>query len=75
MRKGRDFYDAIFLLSKTRPNMDFLSERTGISSIEDLKSAMSERLKGIDLNQKKRDFAHLVFNERNAERILLFTDS
>lgn len=29
--KGRDFYDAIFLLSKTKPNMDFLAARTGIS--------------------------------------------
>ena len=71
-QKGRDFYDAIFLLSKTRPNMDFLSARTGIASMDALKSALMERLKDIDLNQKKRDFAHLVFNERNADRILQF---
>ena len=35
-QKGRDFYDAIFLLSKTKPNLDFLKARTGISSIEEL---------------------------------------
>ena len=40
--------------------------------MESLKSALAERLKDIDLNQKKRDFAHLVFNERNADRILQF---
>jgi hypothetical protein len=52
--------------------MDFLSVRTGIASMDALKSALMERLKDIDLNQKKRDFAHLVFNERNADRILQF---
>ena len=71
-QKGRDFYDAIFLLSKTRPNMDFLSARTGISSIEQLKTVLEERLRGIDLNRKKQDFSHLVFHEPNADRILLF---
>ena len=70
--KGRDFYDAIFLLSKTRPNMDFLAVRTGIASLGELKTAVLEHLKQVDLNQKKRDFAHLLFNESNAERILQF---
>lgn len=71
-QKGRDFYDTIFLLSKTRPNMDFLSSKTGISSMEGLKKAMQARLTEIDLNQKKRDFVHLLFNESNADRILKF---
>ena len=73
-QKGRDFYDTIFLLSKTKPNMEFLSAKVGISSIDELKTAIAERLKDIDLNHKKRDFSHLVFNEHNAERILQFPD-
>lgn len=73
-QKGRDFYDAIFLLSKTKPNLDFLKARTGISSIEELKTAVNERLKEVDLNQKKRDFIHLLFNESNADRILQFAE-
>jgi hypothetical protein len=54
--------------------MDFLRARTGISSIEELKSAVSERLKGIDMSQKQRDFSHLIFNEQNAGRIQQFAD-
>ena len=73
-QKGRDFYDTIFLLSKTKPNLDFLSARAGISTIDELKTAIAERLKDVDLNHKKRDFSHLVFNEQNAERILQFPD-
>ena len=72
--KGRDFNDVIFLLSKTKPSIDFLQTRTGISSIDDLKTAVIERLKDIDLSQKLRDFSHLVFNEQNAGRILQFAD-
>ena len=71
-QKGRDFYDTIFLLSKTNPNMDFLHAKTGISTMKELKNAMKNRLLGIDLNEKKRDFVHLLFNESNAERILKF---
>lgn len=73
-QKGRDFYDAIFLLSKTKPNMDFLQARAGIASLEELKTALTERLKEVDLNQKKRDFGHLLFNEANADRILQFPE-
>ena len=71
-QKGRDFYDAIFLLSKTLPNMDFLTARTGIPTLGELKVAIADLLKRVDLNLKKRDFSHLLFNEANAERILQF---
>ena len=73
-QKGRDYYDAIFLLSKTKPNIDFLQTRTGISSMEELKAVVSERLKEVDLHQKKRDFMHLLFNESHADRILRFAE-
>lgn len=71
-QKGRDFYDAIFLLSKTKPNLDFLLARTGITSIEELKATIAEQLQEIDLNHKRRDFVHLLFNESNVDRILQF---
>lgn len=71
-QKGRDFYDSIFLLSKTRPNYDFLKAKIGVSSLEELKERTEEVLQTVDLRQKKRDFQHLLFNEDNAERILQF---
>lgn len=71
-QKGRDFYDTIFLLSKTKPNIDFLHLRSGVSSMDDLKTKVTEKLNDIDLNQKKRDFQHLVFNPSHADRILHF---
>ena len=73
-QKGRDLYDTIFLLSKSKPNMEFLHTRVGINSIPELKTAIIDRISAVDLNQKKRDFEHLLFNGNNAERILSFNN-
>jgi hypothetical protein len=35
---------------------------------------MDEMLKTVDLNKKKRDFEHLIFNKKNSERILAIGD-
>lgn len=72
--KGRDFYDVIFLLSKTKPNMNFLKGRSGISSKEELKSVIMTKMREVNLENKKRDFMHLTFNVANAERILHFPE-
>ena len=70
--KGRDFYDAMFLLSRTPPDYEFLKARCGIGSPEALKAAVREMLATVDPNVKKRDFEHLLFNRQNADKILRF---
>ena len=69
-QKGRDFYDAMFLLGMVNPDYNFLSHQRGIRNLNELKVAVNEILKSVDLNQKKRDFEHLLFNKANSERIL-----
>lgn len=68
--KGRDFYDAMFLLAQTRPDYDFLSARCGIRDLPALKLAVEELLRSVDLRQKQRDFEHLLFHSENGRRIL-----
>lgn len=72
--KGRDFYDCMFLMQQTSPAYDFLAQRTGLSGPEPLKAAIREKLSSVDLDVKKRDFEHLLFDSRNAGRILEFGD-
>lgn len=72
--KGRDFYDVMFLFSQTEPNYAFLEKKAGIGNLAQLKAALHETLAKTDLNVRKRDFGHLLFSERNAERILRFGD-
>ena len=73
-QKGRDFYDAMFLLSQTLPDFAFLSKRCGISSLDELKLAAEELFKTVNLKNKMRDFEHLLFNKNNNARILLAPD-
>jgi predicted nucleotidyltransferase component of viral defense system len=73
-QKGRDFYDAMFLLALSGPDYSFLTARLGIHNLEELKAATEEMLKIVDLNIKKRDFEHLLFNKKKCESILAIGD-
>ncbi len=69
-QKGRDFYDAMFLLSQTLPDFTFMKIRSGISDLEALKQAAEKVISSIDMNKKRRDFEHLLFNKDNSTKIL-----
>lgn len=69
-QKGRDFYDAMFLLSQIMPDFTFMSVRSGIADLESLKRAAANIIAKIDMNKKMRDFEHLLFNKNNSKRIL-----
>lgn len=73
-RKGRDFYDVMFLLSQTGPDYGFLSQRHGIANPKALKAALLEVTNAVDLSHKARDFEHLAFNPVRVKRILQFGD-
>lgn len=64
----------MFLLGQTKPDYIFLTKEHGIRDIEELKASTSEMLKTVDLNIKKRDFEHILFNKRNSEPILSFNE-
>ncbi len=70
--KGRDFYDALFLLSQTSPNYDYLSQKQHIHTLPELKTRLTEIVKNVDLSHKSKDFEHLLFNKENKEKILHF---
>jgi len=70
--KGRDFYDAMFLLGFTQPNYEFLQKRSDVGTPQELKAAIASVLNTTDLSIKKKDFEHLLFNKQNSERILRF---
>jgi predicted nucleotidyltransferase component of viral defense system len=69
-QKGRDFYDAMFLLSQVKPDYNFMAIRTGIADLEALKQAAINVIAKTDMKRKMRDFEHLLFNKNNSSRIL-----
>jgi len=72
--KGRDFYDTMFLMAQTSPDYEFLKARSGVGSLGELKKAIKDLLATTDLNIKKKDFEHLLFNNMNNDKILRFAD-
>lgn len=72
--KGRDFYDCMFLMQQTKPSYEFLKERSGISKHQGFEKSHHGQIGTVDLNVKKRDFEHLLFNTHSADRILLFPE-
>ncbi|MDR2466152.1 MAG: hypothetical protein LBD35_02060, partial [Prevotellaceae bacterium] len=70
--KGRDFYDAMFLLGQTKPDYSYLSAKCSIKSREELIPELTRIAATVDLPFKSRDFAHLLFDREKARKILLF---
>ena len=72
--KGRDFYDLMFLLSQAQPDYKFLEKCCGIRNLQELQEQTAQLLNVTNLNIKKRDFEHLLFNKSNSEKILKFNE-
>ena len=72
--KGRDFYDAMFLLSRTGPDYGFLNARIGVSCKAELKSRIKALLEQVDLSKKSEDFKNLLLNAADSSKILRFRD-
>jgi hypothetical protein len=52
-----------------KPDYNFLALQRGVHNLEELKLAVVEILKTVDLNKKMKDFEYLLFNKKNSERI------
>ena len=71
--KGRDFYDAMFLLQRTMPDYAFLSaSHPEIHDKAALKTALLARAASVDLEMKRRDVEHLLFRHDRADMVLSF---
>ncbi len=71
-KKGRDFYDVLFLIAQVLPNYNFLSGKHQIENDSELKAALRSMLATVNLQQKSRDFLHLLFDQKNADKVLKF---
>ena len=72
--KGRDFYDAMFLLQQTEPDYQYLAEKCNIKNKTELKVALLNIIERTNLKLKSQDFEHLLFNKEKSQKVLLFKD-
>lgn len=71
---GRDFYDAVFLLGKTRPNIDYLKLKLKVKDIDDFKKRLLLKCKKFDFGQLSRDVEPFLFMPSDKKRVLLFPE-
>lgn len=71
---GRDFYDAMFLAGKTKPNFRYLNDKAGIADGDGLKKALLAHCGKLDFKRLAADTAPLVFIPGDAKKIELFLD-
>lgn len=73
-KKGRDFYDTMFLLSKTKPDYHFLKVKNKVSNSRELKALLLKTVEETNLFLKAKDFQNLIFEPESNKKILLFKD-
>jgi hypothetical protein len=72
-QKGRDFYDAMFLLAITTPDYAYLTQKCNIRNKAELQEALLKVLEKTDLIKKSQDFRHLLYTD-NSHKILHFKE-
>jgi hypothetical protein len=71
---GRDFYDALFLWGKTRPNAEYLAKKVGISSEDEMWDALEKRCAPLDFGRLSADLKPFVVDSSEAEKINSFRE-
>jgi len=74
---GRDFYDVIFLFSKTNPNYHFLREKMKLkeeTDIDEIKKKLLLKCEKINFKKLVEEVKPFLFYSDDAEKIMLFPD-
>lgn len=71
---GRDFYDSVFLMGKTKPNMGYLREKMGIKNSKELKSRLMRKCKDINFVKLAKDVEPFLYYPRETKKVLHFLE-
>ncbi len=72
--KGRDFFDIIFLIPKTKPNYAYLEAKLNITDAETLKKRLLEETAHLDFTELANDIKPFLINPEESKRVTLFQD-
>jgi predicted nucleotidyltransferase component of viral defense system len=72
--KGRDFYDVVFLLQRTKPNYGYLAQKVGIKDKQMLKKKILAHVKNQNLNELAKDVEPFLFQPSDSKKIIMFSE-
>lgn len=70
--KGRDFFDVVFLASKTDPDYFYLKQKIGIENKEQVVDALWQRSKKVNLKELANDVEPFLFDPSQKDRVEMF---
>ncbi len=71
---GRDFYDAVFLSGKTKPDPGYLQSKLNIKDMEDLKTRLLAKCSRLNFKDLAKDVEPFLFNPSDSKKVLFFYD-
>lgn len=71
---GRDLYDCIFLLGRTVPNFQYLKEKTGMGTQDEIRKALISKTAHLNLKSLAKDTNPFVFDKHDIKKVELFSD-
>lgn len=71
---GRDFYDAVFLVGRTKPNMPYIKTKLNISDGVKLKKELILKCKSLDFQQLAKDVGPFIYKPGDAKKVKLFPE-
>lgn len=71
-KKGRDFYDVVFLFSKTSPRYEYLEAKAQIPNGTILSEKLLKLIAGLDMVALAKDVEPFLFRAEDADRVRLF---
>ena len=74
---GRDFYDVIFLFSKTKPDYSYLKEKIGLKDqdcTEEIRKIILKKCDKLNFKKLAADVKPFLFHPDDAQRILFFPE-
>lgn len=72
--KGRDFYDITFLVSRTKPNYDYLYLKMGIENKVQLKNQVLDYIEKFDFKLISKDVTPFLLNQNDIKRVTKFKE-
>jgi len=72
--KGRDFFDVVFLFSKTQPDYTYLSKHADIRTKQGLIERLDQKARQLDWDILAKDIEPFLFDPSQKDRVLYFTD-
>lgn len=72
--KGRDFFDIVFLSSRTKPNYSYLTMKLGVDNAPAIKQLLHDRYATFNFTELVHDVESFLFSPQDTQRITLFMD-